>query len=320
MNIKIVSEKTGLTKKAIKYYESEGLINPLKNNDNNYREYTDNDIVKLNLIGALRAIEIPISEIKCLVDGNKNLQDIMNDTLKKVTETINNLEKTRLVISNILDKETKDYYSVGEQVRRLRETLELSVTEKKEFISNTLIKIFPGNFGRIFVSSYEPFLNITIDNNEKKDAWLKLVEFLDDLDELDDSNPFIKGMGNIDMNKIEDYKEQSRNNVINLLSGDENLKEKYKNSIISFVKSINGNEELKKNISESLIKSHNMLNGIGASDNTFDEYLEILNDDYKRYREIGKEINKEASEEIKNEFGVSLEDFFKSLMDSPEQI
>ena len=68
MNIKVVSEKTGLTKKAIKYYESEGLISPLKNNDNNYREYTDNDIVKLNLIGALRVIDIPISEIKCLVD------------------------------------------------------------------------------------------------------------------------------------------------------------------------------------------------------------------------------------------------------------
>jgi len=39
MNIKIASEKTGLTKKAIKYYENEGLINPLKNSENNYREY-----------------------------------------------------------------------------------------------------------------------------------------------------------------------------------------------------------------------------------------------------------------------------------------
>ncbi|MBX4261211.1 MerR family transcriptional regulator [Clostridium estertheticum] len=38
MNIKVVSEKTGLTKRAIKYYESEGLISPLKNNDNNYRQ------------------------------------------------------------------------------------------------------------------------------------------------------------------------------------------------------------------------------------------------------------------------------------------
>lgn len=320
MNIKVVSEKTRLTKKAIKYYESEGLINPLKNNVNNYREYTDNDIVKLNLIGALRAIEIPISEIKCLVEGNKCIHEIMDDTLKKVTETISNLEKTKLIISSIINKETKDYYSVGEQVRTLRETLELSITEKKELISNTLIRIFPGTFGEIFVSCYEPFLSITIDNNEKKDAWLKLVELLDDLDELDDNNPFIKGMSSIDIDKIKDYNEESKNNMLNLLSGDISLKEKYKKYIISFVKSINENEELKKNIIESLTKSKNILSGIGGMDNAFDVYLEILNADYKRYREIGREINKEASDEIKNEFGVSLEEFFGNLVALAEQV
>jgi len=38
MNIKTASKKTGLTKKAIKYYEIEGLISPIKNNENNYSE------------------------------------------------------------------------------------------------------------------------------------------------------------------------------------------------------------------------------------------------------------------------------------------
>ena len=37
MNIKIASEKTGLIKRTIKYYESEGLINPSKKCENNYR-------------------------------------------------------------------------------------------------------------------------------------------------------------------------------------------------------------------------------------------------------------------------------------------
>lgn len=311
MNIKVVSEKTGLTKKAIKYYENEGLINPLKNNANNYREYTDNDIVKLNLIGALRVIEIPISEIRCLVEGDKGLQDIMNDTLIKVTKTINDLEKTKLIISNLINKETKDYYSIGEQVMRLRETLELSLTEKKELVSTTLIRIFPGNFGKIFVSCYEPFLNITIDNNQKRDAWLKLVEFLDDLDELDDTNLFIKGMNNIDINKINCHAEKTKNNVLNLLSGDITLREKYKKGIISMIKSINENEKLRKSIKESFINAKSMLNSSGASDNNFDIYLEILNEDYKRYREIGKELYKEASNEIGLNF--SWEEFVENL-------
>ncbi|MCB2297979.1 MerR family DNA-binding transcriptional regulator [Clostridium tagluense] len=46
MNIKAAAEKTGLTKRAIKYYEIEGLITPLKNIENNYREYTCQDVIK----------------------------------------------------------------------------------------------------------------------------------------------------------------------------------------------------------------------------------------------------------------------------------
>ncbi|MPQ31345.1 MerR family transcriptional regulator [Clostridium estertheticum] len=321
MNIKVVSEKTGLTKRAIKYYESEGLISPLKNNDNNYREYTDNDIVKLNLIGALRIIDIPICEIKRLVSGDKGLQDIMNDTLVKVTETINNLEKTKLILSNLINKETKDYYSVGEQVIRLKETLELSLAEKKEFVSNSLIRIFPGNFGEIFVSSFKPFLNITIDNNEKKEAWLRLVEVLDNLDELDDNDELAKGISSIGNDKIQFLNEKRQNDMINLLSGDMATREEYKQNIISMIKLINETGKDEKNFTEALIKSYDMLNSIGVPGKTFYLYLEILNEDYKRYTEIDKEIYIEAIDEIKNELseeikdklGLSLGEFFENL-------
>jgi len=62
---------------------------------------------------------------------------------------------------------------------------------------------------KIFISCSKPFLNITIDNNEKKDVWLKLVE---DLDDLDDTNPFIKGINSIDINKINCHAEKTKNN------------------------------------------------------------------------------------------------------------
>ncbi|MBU3217858.1 MerR family transcriptional regulator (plasmid) [Clostridium estertheticum] len=320
MNIKVVSEKTGLTKRAIKYYESEGLISPLKNNDNNYREYTDNDIVKLNLIGALRIIDIPICEIKSLVKGDKGLQDIMNDTLIKVTETINNLEKTKLILSNLINKETKDYYSIGEQVIRLRETLELSLAEKKEFVSNALIRIFPGNFGEIFVSRFKPFLNITIDNNEKKEAWLKLVEVLDNLDELNDNDELAKGISSIGNDKIQFLNEKYQNDIVNLLSGDMATREEYKQNIISMIKLINETGEDEKNFTEAIIKYYDMFN-IGVPEKTFYLYLEMLNEDYKRYTEIDKEIYIEAIAEIKNELsddiksklGLSSAEFIENL-------
>lgn len=38
-------------------------------------------MVRLNLIGTLRALDIPVIQIKSLVEGNKNLQQVMHDTL-----------------------------------------------------------------------------------------------------------------------------------------------------------------------------------------------------------------------------------------------
>lgn len=312
MNIKIVSEKTGLTKKAIKYYESEGLINPSKNNCNNYREYSDEDIVKLNLIGALRAIDIPTMEIKCLVDGAKDLQAVRKSTLDKINETISNLEKSRLIISSILSKDLQDYNLVGDQVKKLRETLELSTAEKKEFISTTLLRVFPGNYGKIIVYTYEPFLNITIDNDEKKNAWLKLVEYLDNLNEIDETHPLIRGMNNIDISKKDN--QQAKDNVKYLLSGDVTTIEKYKEAVVAFVKSINENEEMRIKFKKSITQTKDLLNYTGATDDIIiDDCLEILNEDFKKNREIGKQLNKAIDEELKQEFHFTLDEFFHNL-------
>ncbi|WP_058953649.1 MerR family transcriptional regulator [Clostridium tyrobutyricum] len=292
MNIKIAAEKTGLTKKAIKYYECEGLINPSKNSSNNYREYTDTDIVKLNLIGALRIIDIPVSEIKCLIEGNKSLPDIMKNTLNKITENISNLEKSRLIISNILNKNLEDYSTIGEQVRKLRETLEFSISEKKEFISTRLLKIFPGNFGKLVVCSYEPFLNIAVDSDEKKDAWVKLVEFLDDINEMDHTQSFIKLMNSIDVNKIEEYRQKSKEDMLKFSEANSSLMERYKKQYIAFIRSINEDEEKKKMFSNSMDQCKDVFNCIGGDINTFDKCLEILNEDYKKYRKIGNKFYK----------------------------
>lgn len=161
MNIKTTSEKTGLTKRAIKYYESEGLINLSRQYENNYREYSNADIIRLNLIGALRVLNIPISEIKKVIDGTKSMQEIMKRSLQKMDNDIDNLKKSRLIISNILEKDLDDYASAGESIKKLRESLELSIDGKKELVSSTLKRIFPGNYGESLILNYEPFLNIT---------------------------------------------------------------------------------------------------------------------------------------------------------------
>ena len=55
MKIKEAEEKTGLTRKAIRYYESAGLIRPGQA-DNGYKDYDDASIRRLLLIRKLRLL------------------------------------------------------------------------------------------------------------------------------------------------------------------------------------------------------------------------------------------------------------------------
>ena len=54
-----IQEKTGLTRKAIDYYEEKGLIKPVKLG-NGYRDYSDEDLEILNEIFLFRKIGLSI--------------------------------------------------------------------------------------------------------------------------------------------------------------------------------------------------------------------------------------------------------------------
>jgi DNA-binding transcriptional MerR regulator len=66
MKIKDVSQRTGLTKKTIRFYETEGLISPEKTwqNGREYRDYTEEDIGQLLKIATLRRARFSLEEIR----------------------------------------------------------------------------------------------------------------------------------------------------------------------------------------------------------------------------------------------------------------
>ena len=50
LNIKEVEKLTNITKQNIRYYERQGLIFPKRNPENDYREYSEQDIRQLKII------------------------------------------------------------------------------------------------------------------------------------------------------------------------------------------------------------------------------------------------------------------------------
>ena len=58
MNIKEVEKVTGISSQNIRFYEKSGLVHPVRNEENGYREYDTNDIRILKLIKMFRMIDI----------------------------------------------------------------------------------------------------------------------------------------------------------------------------------------------------------------------------------------------------------------------
>ena len=77
MRIKEVEQRTGLTAKAIRLYESKGLLKPARETENDYRDYTEEDVARLKTIAILRKLDVPVKTIKEWTDGERDMREIL---------------------------------------------------------------------------------------------------------------------------------------------------------------------------------------------------------------------------------------------------
>lgn len=160
-----IQEKTGLTRKAIEYYEDKGLIKPLKS-ENGYRDYSDKDLEILNKISLFRKIGLSISEIEeCLSSNGSSLSFI----LRRKEHQLEIEQKRKEVIELIVKKEHQNIIES-----------KIALIETEESIYEKLENAFPGYFGQLIFSAYQPFLNETL-NVEGKASYEDFVAYLDNL-------------------------------------------------------------------------------------------------------------------------------------------
>ncbi len=62
MRISQLAEATGVPAKTIRFYESAGIMPTVSRRANGYREYDDDDLCRLRLVAAHRAIGLGLSE------------------------------------------------------------------------------------------------------------------------------------------------------------------------------------------------------------------------------------------------------------------
>ena len=92
MKIYQVEELVGITKKNIRFYEEQGLLNPKRNPENDYREYSLADVKVLEKIKLLRKLSVPIEEIRLLQNNKLSFAQSMTQQIERIEKEQLNAE------------------------------------------------------------------------------------------------------------------------------------------------------------------------------------------------------------------------------------
>lgn len=109
-----IAEMFNITTNKIRFYEKKGLLLPIRQSDNQYRRFNEDDIVRLQSILLYRSIGLSIDSIKNILKNNEkeNYLIYFNNQWKLVNDEIHRLNIIRKSLEQIIDKiyeKTNDY-------------------------------------------------------------------------------------------------------------------------------------------------------------------------------------------------------------------
>ena len=109
MKINEVEAAVGVTKKNIRFYEEEGLITPSREPGNGYRSYSQADVERLRRIKLLRKLlrklDVPLAEIREMLEGQKTLAEGMAQQLERLSTRRKDLDEA-IGLCKLLQKDS----------------------------------------------------------------------------------------------------------------------------------------------------------------------------------------------------------------------
>ena len=168
MLINEACRKSGLTKKAIEYYETQGLIHPVIQ-ENGYREFTEDDIRRLKRIAVLRSLGLSVPDIRqVLTDSNTTaLQAI---STRKALELEYSRDRQQLLEELA---ENRDWEDIRTRLEQL---------DRKQSIRQRLLDRFPGSWGQYLSFHFAPYLNEPVQTVQQQEAFETIIDYLDRLE------------------------------------------------------------------------------------------------------------------------------------------
>lgn len=109
MTIKEVEEQTGLSRSNLRFYEKEKLIHPARNEKNDYREYSQQDVEEIKKIAYLRTLGISVESIYRIINKEMPLMEAVQEQAETLDKQVNDLEQARAICAQMLAAEPVSY-------------------------------------------------------------------------------------------------------------------------------------------------------------------------------------------------------------------
>ena len=104
MRMQKLSEITGISKRNIHFYIKEGLLSPKSNTSNGYYDFSESDSKQLILIRYFRDLEVPLSDIKSLLENPASTEYFLRMHISRLEQEIEMLSQNRHHTLSILDQ------------------------------------------------------------------------------------------------------------------------------------------------------------------------------------------------------------------------
>ena len=158
----------GLTKKAINWYEEQGLI-AIPTDENGYRDFQDADIQKLKEIGLLRSLGLSAKEIETVLRASDKPAALKNHPSAEA-ESVG----SPAIPGGIAGKIVAELYPRCHRA--------IAPEWNSAPIGQKLQSAFPGFFGRVLFQHFLPYLQEPIRTEEQQNAYQTILAFLDGLE------------------------------------------------------------------------------------------------------------------------------------------
>lgn len=172
MLINEIAKRCDVTKKAIQYYVGQGVIAPTVM-ENGYSDFSETDVNILKKVVLYRKLGLSVPEIKRVLQNQNDVKAILYQRVLELER-----EKVKQSILRQL--------SEGVDIEELSQ--DINQIDANMIIIRRLLDLFPSYYGKFISLNFARYLTGTIETEEQMEAFNEIIEFFDNVPELDISS------------------------------------------------------------------------------------------------------------------------------------